>query len=416
MNKYVGQQARSSLNASNSRLKWLWLACHLFVFSTVLAFNNFALAAQQPSKIPQASSVDGIAAYLEWDVSDIDLDLYLINPNGSECFYGNDRPNWGCIYDDDSKGYSTEQRPYSEQATIDLAKLEANPGEYRVEVRRWSRSSVNVTATIYFFTQGQLLGYGVYNIPPKGQTLVVWKGYIGGNTTASRLERAIVLAKSTMVGAKQKDYIDYMDDSNKIEMYNDAQMQLLVKEIALGYSIAGNRERWGSLSDWQIQKAKADLEGETMDCSIATVGKIYLNYEKISSDDELAAVLLHEMTHQIDTYQKLIEVDSLIKKGGYHIPLYYDILELESHAFSNEYKYYTERNILLDDSQDSTKAMKACHSYQNTISVFSTRRDSRLVVGDYSKPCFDSLKKMGYPDKKLYILSTGCYFDFNDRV
>ena len=47
MNLFTGRQARPQ--ASINSLKWLWVVCHLFVFSTVLVFNNFALAAQQPN-------------------------------------------------------------------------------------------------------------------------------------------------------------------------------------------------------------------------------------------------------------------------------------------------------------------------------------------------------------------------------
>jgi len=47
MNFFTGRQARPQ--ASINSLKWLWVVCHLFVFSTVLVFNNFALAAQQPN-------------------------------------------------------------------------------------------------------------------------------------------------------------------------------------------------------------------------------------------------------------------------------------------------------------------------------------------------------------------------------
>lgn len=170
---------RYFFSGDNIMKKSLFNAIALLVH--VLFVSDFAFAVV----LPEPSSVDGIATYIEWNTPGVDLDLRVINPQGKRCDWRNKKTDWGCVYDHDSRGSGS--KPYSEQATVTLAQLEANPGEYRVEVEYYSGKVANVPVTLHFFSHGQFLGSGTYTIPSAGRSIVVWKGFIG-DITNNRLD------------------------------------------------------------------------------------------------------------------------------------------------------------------------------------------------------------------------------------
>lgn len=144
---------------------------------------------------------DGLEIKLTWQKECVDLDLYVFNPDGQYCAWG--RCFEGAHYDYDSMGgcgrreqygFDPEFPPFSEQITVNLTDLQANPGRYQIGVNYytedWPDSPVgeHIPAMVTLYQYGQLvntfpldISWPDENIPYSDWTKV-WEGIIGETT------------------------------------------------------------------------------------------------------------------------------------------------------------------------------------------------------------------------------------------
>lgn len=126
--------------------------------------------------LPPPPETQGLHLQLDWDSDNCDVDLHLLNPQGTffqapnDCYYANMSPNWGTANDftddpfldvDNVWGYGPEN--------INLQ--EPVPGTYKVIVHFYSDSyqgsmSTDTNATVRVFFFGQLAGtFGPTHLP-----------------------------------------------------------------------------------------------------------------------------------------------------------------------------------------------------------------------------------------------------------
>ena len=92
-----------------------------------------------------------LTANLVWNTNQTDIDLHMINPSGSECYFAS-RQTGGMKLDvDDVTGFGPEN----------ISVISASSGEYRVRVRNY-RNSVPTTATVRVYKGGTMIDQQVH--------------------------------------------------------------------------------------------------------------------------------------------------------------------------------------------------------------------------------------------------------------
>ncbi len=132
----------------------------------------------------------GIEVRLVWDTPQADLDLYIYNPQMDGCFWDQKTTDWGCHYDYDSRAgrEPTDTYPYTEQATVDLASMQANPGIYTILVHHYYQSSYgaspkNVSGSVDIYSYGKFVGTFPITLKNPTNHVIVWQGHINDEST-----------------------------------------------------------------------------------------------------------------------------------------------------------------------------------------------------------------------------------------
>ena len=153
---------------------------------TTLLFYLLCLLAVSPSY----ANDFGIEVRLVWNTPQADLDLYIFNPQMDGCFWNQQTTSWGCRYDYDSRAgrEPTDTYPYTEQATVDLANMQANPGVYTILVHHYYQASYgsspdNVDASVDIYRYGKFVGTFPITLQHPTNYVIVWQGHIDANST-----------------------------------------------------------------------------------------------------------------------------------------------------------------------------------------------------------------------------------------
>jgi hypothetical protein len=172
--------------------------------------------------IPAIGS-DGIYVSLTWQTKYADLDLFLINPDGDQCFWNNAQTSWGATLDYDSWGGNrqSDPYPYQEHITIQWDELSQLPGIYTIAVRyyEWGDDPASVPFNIEIRYRNEVIYSDTLTITP-GQFIGILDANVGSNSNQFTYE-----LKDLYDPSKNAVRITLTDDNN-------SNTKLLIENVA----------------------------------------------------------------------------------------------------------------------------------------------------------------------------------------